>query len=176
MFTMVSKRCQHAHVLLNEIGAWVGPLVLRVLLAVEFWPSGVKKWSGSNWFNDIQDRFPFPLNHVPANVSWSLATGFELAGAIALVFGVGTRFFSVSLSILTGVAIAAVHWPDQWDSLSELTMGYVISDNGYGNYKLPLIYLVMFVPLILQGAGKFSLDYWLGRRLILGLRRGLNSY
>ncbi|WP_157657649.1 DoxX family protein [Burkholderia ubonensis] len=54
-------------------------------------------------------------------------------------------------------------------------MGYVISDNRYGNYKLPLIYLMMFVPLIFQGAGKFSLDYWLGRRLNLVFRRGHES-
>jgi putative oxidoreductase len=49
-----------------------------------------------------------------------MAAWFELIGAIALVIGLGTRFFSVSLDVLTIVAIAAVHWPAQWSTLAEL--------------------------------------------------------
>jgi putative oxidoreductase len=40
--------------------------------------------------------------------------------------------------------------------------GYNVVDNGY---KLPLIYLIMFVPLLLSGPGKLSLDHWIARRL-----------
>jgi putative oxidoreductase len=43
--------------------------------------------------------------------------------------------------------------------LSELWQGYAISNDGYGNYKLPLIYLVMLLPLILNGSGRLSLDH-----------------
>jgi putative oxidoreductase len=92
---------------------------------------------------------------------------FELAGAAALVIGLATRFFAVALMILTVVAIAAVHWPEHWDTLNELWTGYRIIDekgDGYGNYKLPLIYLIMFLPLVFGGAGKLSLDYWLKRK------------
>ena len=73
----------------------------------------------------------------------ALATFFEILGAFALAFGVATRFFSLSLIILTVVAIAAVHWPEHWSSLSELFKGYRIIDeneDGFGNYKLPLLY------------------------------------
>jgi putative oxidoreductase len=47
--------------------------------------------------------------------------------------------------------------------------GYRIVDeegDGLGNYKLPLIYIVMFFPLIFKGAGKISLDYLLSRKAI----------
>jgi putative oxidoreductase len=66
--------------------------------------------------------------------------------------------------VLTLVAIAAVHWPADWSSLGELALGYSISDKGYGNYKLPLIYLVALLPLLLRGAGRLSLDAALRNR------------
>ena len=65
-------------------------------------------------------------------------------------------------SILTVVAIASVHWPEHINSIADLVKGYRIVDeegDGFGNYKLPLIYIVMFLPLLFGGAGKLSLDY-----------------
>ncbi len=96
-----------------------------------------------------------------------MATYFELFGALALFVGLATRFFSVSLFILTIVAIATVHWPAEWNTLSELATGFRILDeegDGLGNYELPLLFLVMLVPLILGGAGKLSADYLIARR------------
>ena len=78
------------------------------------------------------------------------------------MFGLATRFFSLSLIILTIVANAAVHWPAEWNTLSELLTGYRITDkagDGFGNYKLPLLFIIMLIPLVLIGAGKFSLDH-----------------
>ena len=151
--------------LMTAAGRALGPLSLRLVLAVEFWASGLEKLRGENWFYDIQDQFPFPFNVIPPDVSWAMATWFELGGALALLFGVATRFASVSLIVLTIVATAAVHWPAQWHGLAELAQGYVITDAGHGNFKLPLIYLMMFVPLLLGGAGTLSVDNWLARRL-----------
>lgn len=136
----------------DQLGAWVAPLSLRLLLAYEFWLSGVEKWRGENWFADIQGQFPFPFNLVPTDLSWQLATWSELLGPVLLVLGLGTRFASLSLIVLTAVAWASVHAGN----------GYNVCDNGY---QLPLIYLVMFVPLLLTGPGKLSLDHWLANRL-----------
>lgn len=138
---------------LDQAGSYLGLLALRLLLAWEFWESGVEKFNGDNWFADIQGDFPFPFNLVPVAISWFLSTWFELIGAVALVIGLGTRFFSLSLIILTVVAWASVHAGN----------GYNVCDNGF---KLPLMYLVMLVPLLLSGAGKLSLDHWLARRFI----------
>lgn len=149
---------------LNRVGEYLAPLGLRLLLAYEFWVAGVEKFRGENWFADIQEKFPFPFSAIPTELSWQMATWFEMIGALALVVGLATRFFSVSLAVLTIVAIAAVHWPAQWSTLAELWQGFVVTDNGQGNFKLPLIYLVMFLPLILSGPGKLSLDHAIFKR------------
>jgi putative oxidoreductase len=144
---------------LNCIGSWFSPLILRLFVAWEFSEAGFEKLNGSNWFADIS--FPFPFNLLPPDISWSIAIFFEVVGGIAIAFGLATRFFAVSLLILTIVAIAAVHWPSDWNTLGELLMGYRFTDragDGFGNYKLPLIYMVALLPLIFNGAGKLSLD------------------
>ncbi|MNJ67089.1 hypothetical protein D3C77_632300 [compost metagenome] len=88
----------------------------------------------------------------------------ELILPLLLLLGLGTRLASAGLMVVTVVAIAAVHWPAHWSSLAELAQGYAITDQGFGNYKLPLIYLVALLPLLLKGAGRLSLDHWLRAR------------
>lgn len=146
----------------NLAALFLPALLLRLILAYEYGESGYAKFTGTNWFAEL--NFPFPFNLVPAEFSWQMATWFELIGAAALVLGLATRFFSLSLIILTIMAIASVHWPEQWSSLSELWKGYAIENDGYGNYKLPLLFLLMFLPLLLGGAGKLSLDHLIARR------------
>lgn len=149
---------------LDLLGLWIGLLSLRLVLGWEFFESGLEKFRGDNWFMDIQDKFPFPFSVVPPEISWQMATWFELAGGIALVLGLATRFFSVSLIVLTIVAILSVHWPTDWQSLSELARGYVLTDGGHGNFKLPAIFLAMLLPLLLSGPGRLSLDHWFRTR------------
>lgn len=156
--------------LIQQISHWferntVGfaPLLLRLLVAYEFLEAGLEKLSGDNWFADLV--FPFPFNLLPPDVSWSLSMGLEIIAPIALILGLATRFFSFALIILTIVAIAAVHFPAQWHTLSELWKGYAITDKGYGNYKLPLMYLFMLTSLLLSGSGRLSLDALLVRRV-----------
>jgi putative oxidoreductase len=150
---------------LHGVGEWLSPLGLRALLAWEFWESGVEKYNGENWFADLQGDFPFPFNLAPATLSWTLATWFELLGALGLLLGLGTRFFAFSLLVLTMVATASVHWPMEWHGLHELAMGYAITDQGYGNFKLPLLFAAMLLPLVFRGAGKLSLDALIAHRL-----------
>ncbi|MGJ7904279.1 HvfX family Cu-binding RiPP maturation protein, partial [Lysobacter sp. 1R34A] len=152
---------------LAGVGAWLSPLGLRLVLAWEFYESGREKLHGENWFGGVMSNFPFPFDHVPAELSWAMATGFELLGGLALLIGLGTRLAAASLFVLTVVAIAAVHWPQDWMGLSQLAQGYAITDDGAGNYKLPLLFLVMLWPLILGGAGRFSVDALLARAAVL---------
>lgn len=150
----------------NTIGDFIPPLLLRLILAIEFGTSGFEKFHGTNWFQEI--TFPFPFNLLPSDISWTIATYFEIFGAAALVIGFATRFFSISLLILTIVAIASVHWAAQINSFNDLIAGYRILDeegDGLGNYKLPLLYIIMFLPLIFKGAGKISADYLLSRKI-----------
>jgi putative oxidoreductase len=146
---------------LESIGNWFPQLILRLILAWEFGEAGIAKYNGENWFANI--TFPFPFNLVSSEVSWGLATYFEILGAAALVLGLAIRFFSLSLIVLTIVAILSVHWPESWNTLSELWRGYAITDKGFGNYKLPLLLLIMLLPLLFNGAGRLSLDHLLAR-------------
>jgi putative oxidoreductase len=148
---------------LTRTGTWIGLLPLRLLLAWEFWEAGVMKLQGENWFNSVRADFPFPFNLVPVDISWFLATWTELLGGIGLALGLFARFWSAGLIILSVVAIAGVHWPAEWNSLPELWQGYAVSDRGFGNYKLPLLFIVMLLPLVFFGAGKVSLDHALSR-------------
>lgn len=150
--------------ILEPAGDWIALLPIRLLLAWEFGKAGFAKYNGNNWFANVQDNFPFPFNVLPVEFSWFLATWFEILGAFGLVLGLFTRFWAFSLIILTIVAIAGVHWPDQYSSLAELWKGYAVTDKGFGNYRIPLLFIAMLVPLVFKGAGKLSLDYVMARR------------
>lgn len=153
---------------LNELAPIIPLLLLRLLLAWEFGESGLAKLYGTNWFADLS--FPFPFNLLSAETNWALSMCFELAGAFALTLGLATRFFSLSLMTITMVAILSVHWPEHFNSVSEFLRGYRLLDedgDGFGNYKLPVIYLVMLLPLVFNGAGKLSLDYLIKLKKLL---------
>ena len=131
---------------------------------MEYWEAGSTKFNGTSWFHQIQDKFPFPFSIIDPNISWFLAIWFEILGAIALLIGLGTRYASLSLIVLTIVAAIAVHIPSEgWSSVSDMLSGYAISDDGKGNYKLPLIYIVMFIPLLVMGPGRISIDFLIAR-------------
>jgi putative oxidoreductase len=150
--------------ILDPAGDWVALMPIRLLLAYEYGKAGLMKLNGNNWFSNVQENFPFPFNVVPVEISWFLATWFEILGAFGLVLGLFTRFWAFSLVVLTIVAIGGVHWPDDWNSLAELWKGYAVSDKGFGNYRIPLLFIAMLVPLIFTGAGKFSIDHILAKR------------
>jgi len=152
----------------REITIWLGSfapgLLLRLVLAYEFMESGLEKLHGPNWFGDIQSQFPFPFSMIPVDVSWCMATWAEILGAVLLVLGLGTRYVAGMLMMLTFVAAYAVHFPAEWATLAEFWQGYAITDNGQGNFKLPLLFFLMFLVLLGQGPGRLSLDHWVARR------------
>lgn len=149
---------------LEPAGDWVALLPIRLLLAYEFGKAGLMKHNGTNWFANVQDNFPFPFNVLPVELNWFLATWFEILGAFGLVLGLFTRFWAFTLIVLTIVAISGVHWPDDYSSFAELWKGYAVTDKGFGNYRIPLLFIAMLFPLVFLGAGKLSLDHVLAKR------------
>jgi putative oxidoreductase len=147
--------------MLDSGGDWVALLPIRLLMAYEFGRAGMMKLNGNNWFANVQDNFPFPFNVIPVEISWFMATWMEILGAAGLVLGLFTRFWALGLIVVTIVAISGVHWPDDWSNLAELWKGYAVSDKGFGNFRIPLLFLVMLLPLVFRGAGKLSLDHLL---------------
>ena len=149
---------------LDPAGDWVALLPIRLLMAYEFGKAGLMKFNGNNWFTNYQDNFLFPFNYVPVEISWFMATWTELLGGFCLIFGLFTRFWAFSLIIVSIVAISGVHWPDDWNSLAELWKGYAITNKGFGNYRVPLLFIAMLFPLVFLGAGKVSLDNILAKK------------
>ena len=75
---------------LRASGDYVWPLILRLIMAWEFWESGVTKLHGDNWFADIpwsdwQKGFPFPFEQIPVNLNWFLATVFTELPVVAYI-------------------------------------------------------------------------------------------
>jgi putative oxidoreductase len=154
---------------LESAGAWIALLPIRLLLAWEFGSAGFGNLGGSNWFAHVQDKFLVPFNVIPVEISWFLATWTEIAGGICLALGLATRFWSAALIVVTIVAISAVHWPAEWSTFGELWRGYAVTDKGFGNYRIPFLFVAMLAPLVFMGAGKLSLDHLLVSRA--GVRR-----
>ncbi len=159
---------------LDPAAAWIGLLPLRLILAYEFGSAGLRKLGASDslygdppsWFANSADQFPFPISLFSVNFNWFMVTWVEILGGFALAFGLFTRFWGFSLLIVTIVAIFGVHWPAEWNSLSELWQSYAITKkDGFGNFRIPLIFLVMLLPLALGGAGKLSIDHFMAQRL-----------
>lgn len=181
-------------------GEYIGMLSLRLFLAWEFLDSGLQKFNGENWFEQRIDDFPFPFNALPSDISWFIATLSELLGPILLVIGLGTRYVSTVLIILTLVAWYTIHTDSEYSYLL-VTVFILIAGGAYmllsgfqtryliifaslmiipfgwflynsaadynvcaNGYKIPLIYLVTFIPLLTIGPGRLSLDHWLSQR------------
>jgi putative oxidoreductase len=149
---------------LRSSGDYLWPLMLRLIMFWEFWESGMTKLKGENWFAEIpwadwQKGFPWPFSLVSTDLNWLAATWGELVFSVLILFGLFTRFSALSLIVITVVATAAVHWPADWGSLGELWKGYVIAAGGSGNYKLPLLFVIILLPLVFHGGGKISLDH-----------------
>lgn len=157
--------------ILEPAGDWVALLPIRLLMGYEFGRAGLNKFSASEtlwgdvpgWFANSLGNFPFPVSLFPASFNWFMVTWVEILGGFALALGLFTRFWAFALVVVTWVAILGVHWPDDYSSLSELWKGYVITNEGFGNFRVPLLFLVMLLPLVFRGGGKLSLDHLLAR-------------
>lgn len=122
-------------------------LLIRLTLAYGFYKPAMMKWNDINaigsWFESM--GYPFPL------LNAYLAGIIEVAGVILLVFGLGTRLISIPLIFVMMVAIFTVH----------IGNGFEARDNGF---EIPLYYILMFVVLIVYGAGKYSIDYLISKK------------
>jgi len=150
---------------LRAAGDWIAPLGLRLLLAHEFYKAGNMKAGVDGvpgWFADR--AFPTPFDWFPAAMNWGMVTWTEILAGLALLFGLFTRFFAFSLVVVTTIAIVSTHWPESFDSLGQLWEGYAVSrvveDGEFrGNFRIPMLFLAMLLPLVFMGGGKLSLDH-----------------
>ena len=98
---------------------FLGPLALRLYLAPVFWVAGTNKLGGMEnviaWFGNPDWGLGLPF---PFVLAW-LAFGTEILGSIALVVGLGVRWFSVPLMVTMLVAATKVHWDHGWQAIAD---------------------------------------------------------
>ncbi|NHO64344.1 DoxX family protein [Aestuariicella hydrocarbonica] len=97
----------------------LGPLALRLYLGPIFVLAGWKKLtdidSTIQWFANPDWGLGLPM---PELLAW-LASLSEFVGGLALLLGLGVRFFSVPLMVTMIVAAVTVHWPYGWQAIAD---------------------------------------------------------
>ena len=130
---------------LNHDAVNLGLLILRVGIAIFMlthgWPKLMKLLEGG----DIQFLDPFGLGAMP---SFVLAIFAEVLCSILILLGFATRWATVPLIITMLVAIFIAHATD-----------------GFQRQELPAHYVMVYLFLLLVGPGKYSMDYFLSKRL-----------
>lgn len=132
---------------LSSLGG-IASLFFRLILAYGFYMPAMMKWGDigaiAGWFESM--GIPFPT------LNAYLAATTELAAVILLPLGLATRIISIPLIFTMIVAIVTVH----------LGNGFNAGDNGF---EIPLYYILMLFALLVNGAGKYSIDNLLGKRI-----------
>lgn len=119
----------------------VAHLVLRVAVGVVFVAHGWQKWGDLTAVGGFFDSLGVPLPGFFAIV----VTAVELLGGLALIAGLFTHWAAKLLALDMLVAFFLVHW----------TNGVFVQDQGF---ELVLVLFAATVVLMIEGAGKWSLD------------------
>ena len=137
----------------------VSSFIARLALGLVMFPHGAQKalgWFGGYGFTGTMGFFTGQM-HIPALFAF-LAIASEFAGSIGLVTGFLSRVAAFGIAVNMVVATVLVHGAN----------GFFM--NWYGNQKgegfeYHLLTLGLAVVVILAGAGKWSIDSVLSRRL-----------
>ena len=114
---------------------FLGPLALRLYLVPVFWTAGTNKLAGEgadgivsqniiNWFGNAEWGLGLPFPTVMA----FCAVGAEVFGAVALLLGLGTRWFAIPLMITMLVAMFKVHWKNGWQAVADAASPFAPED------------------------------------------------
>lgn len=109
---------------------FLGPLALRLYLVPVFWAAGMNKLNSfgdtAAWFGNPDWGLGLPFPTLMAG----LATGTEVLGAIALLIGLGTRWFAIPLMATMLVAIFKVHLHNGWQAIADPMSPFANADVG----------------------------------------------
>lgn len=125
-------------------GASLFLLALRIFFGLLLMSHGIDKW---NHFNEMSMSFPDPLG-VGSTTSLCLAIFAELGCSMAFIVGFLYRLALIPMIFTMSVAFFVIH-----------------AHTPFSTKELALVYLGVFVLAYIAGPGKFSIDFWLGKRL-----------
>ncbi len=127
--------------------AGFGLTILRVLVGITFMAHGSQKLFG--WFGGYGlagvAQWMESIGLAPGYLMALMAGSAEFFGGLALVIGLLVRPASAVLAITMLVAIFSVH----------IGNGFFMADNGY---EFALALLAATLALLIEGAGRLSLD------------------
>ncbi|MBS7691380.1 DoxX family protein [Pseudomonas lalucatii] len=127
--------------------AGYGLAVLRIVAGVTFAAHGAQKlfgWFGGYGLEGV-GQWMESIGLAPGYLMALLAGSAEFFGGVALIVGVLARPAAAVLALTMLVAIVSVH----------LANGFFMSSNGY---EFALALLAISVAVLVEGAGKLSLD------------------
>lgn len=101
-----------------------------------------------NLFGDAPIQFADPLG-VGVTASLALTVFAEVLCALLLMVGLAARLSAIPLIITMLVAAFIVH-----------------ANDGFGKQELPLLYAVNYLVIAISGAGKYSVDQLIFKRII----------
>lgn len=133
--------------------AVLAPLVGRVIVGYSFTQTGLGKWR--HFDNTIEFFTQIGIPAPAANAAF--VASLELIGGWALIFGLGTRLFSLLLSSTMVVALLTA----DRDSLMGALTG--ASDSGLLDVT-PVPFLIVLLLLAAFGAGPMAIDSLLVKR------------
>jgi len=115
---------------MTKAADFLGPLALRLYLVPVFWVAGMNKVNGfentAAWFGNPDWGLGLPFPTLMAG----LAVGSEILGAIALLVGLGTRWFAIPLMITMLVAALKVHGHNGWQAIADPMSPFANADVG----------------------------------------------
>ncbi len=135
----------------------VAGLILRLGLAVVFFPHGAQKvlgWWGGNGFDQTMTHFTEQMG-LPYSVALLVVIA-EFAGPIALVFGFLTRIAALGIACVMAGAAYMVHWQHGF------FMNWQGQQAGEG-FEYHILAFTIAFALVCHGAGALSLDRALAR-------------
>ena len=117
-------------------------LILRIGVAALMLTHGLPKLYMLLEGGEIQ--FPGVMGLSPA-ISLGLAVFAEVIASILILFGLATRLAAIPLIITMMVAVFMIH-----------------ANDPFATKELGLLYIFLYIPLLILGSGKFSLDAVIG--------------
>ncbi len=133
--------------------------ILRLILGLVMFPHGAQKlfgWFGGFGFSGTMGAFTGSMG-IPAVIAFLVIIG-ESFGAIGLIAGFLTRFTAASMAVIMLGAISIAHWQHGF------FMNWFGNQEGQG-YEYHLLVIGISAALIIMGAGKWSVDQEIAKRI-----------
>jgi len=145
MLALIHTVSDRALRLLRKI-AWTGPLLVRLVVGFAFAHNG---WGKLHSLDNVTQFFE-SLGIPAAGAQAAMVSTIEFAGGILLILGFGTRIVAALLVGVMTVATLTSAWPQAEHALDLAN-------------TIEVTYLVIFIWLVVHGAGAVSLDRLIAR-------------